>query len=256
MTNGRTRRSRFGKALVPSATCRARTVAWAVRTSTPVAVASSPMTGECSWTRTPRERTTRASSQFSFAGSTRATPSRLSTPPRYSGESTIARVAGPSRNSRCSPYGATSSGSCGELGDLVLLGGDVELPGPREVDVHAVAGDRRLDGVEVGLALAGQLGHLVGPARQPVAEAVGDGGGHEAAVAPRGALGDPVALEDQHVQAGIGLLGQQGGPHPGVAAAHDDQVGGRVGDQGRGGVRALGAVQPEGGVRDVGQRTS
>ena len=65
---------------------------------------------------------------------------------------------------------------------------------------------------------------------------------------------DPIGLEDQDIEPGICLLGQQRGPHARVATTHDDQVRGRVGDERRRGFRALRTVEPEGGVRDVSQR--
>lgn len=134
-----------------------------------------------------------------------------------------------------------------QLLDLVRFRGDVDLAGPLEVAVDAVAGDGLLDGVEVAGAQLLQLGQLAGPAGQPVAEAVGEGGGAESAVAAGGGPARLLALDQHDVPSGVALLGDQGGPQSAVAAADDQQVAALVGGERRLGGGLAGVVQP---VRD------
>ena len=66
---------------------------------------------------------------------------------------------------------------------------------------------------------------LVGEAREPVAEAVGQRGLDEAAVAAAGGAADPLGLEQEDVAAGVVGLRLQRRPEPGEAAADDAEVG-------------------------------
>ena len=78
---------------------------------------------------------------------------------------------------------------------------------------------------EVLQAEALERDDLVREARQPVADAVGERGDHEAAVAPARAGADALGLEHDDVARGVVGLGVQRGPQPGEAAADDAQVG-------------------------------
>ena len=55
---------------------------------------------------------------------------------------------------------------------------------------------------------------------------MGQAGLAEPAVAAARRVPAGLALEQQHVALGVALLGEQRGPQPEVAAAHDDEVGG------------------------------
>jgi hypothetical protein len=134
-----------------------------------------------------------------------------------------------------------------EFGRLVRLGGDVDLAGALEVAVEGVAGDGRLDAVEVAGAQLLQLVDLVGPAGQAVGQAVGERGGAEAAVAARGGPARLAALDQDDLAPGVALLGEERGPQSAVAAADDEQVAGLGGGEGGLGAGLAGVVQP---VRD------
>ncbi len=54
---------------------------------------------------------------------------------------------------------------------------------------------------------------------------MGERGVHEAAVAPRGAERDPLALEQHDLVLRVGLAREQSGPEAGEAAADHEQVG-------------------------------
>jgi hypothetical protein len=69
---------------------------------------------------------------------------------------------------------------------------------------------------------------------------VSEGGVHEAAVTAGGAEGDALALEQDDLPAWILLLGEQGGPEAGEAAADDDEVGLAVSSRGSPGSGAPG----------------
>lgn len=141
-----------------------------------------------------------------------------------------------------------------EFGDLVGLGGDVDLAGALEGAVDVIAGDGLPDGVEVADAELFEGGQFVRPAGQAVAEAVGEGGGAEAAVAPGGRPADLGAFDEDDVALGVALLGDQCGPQPRVAAADDEQIAGLVADEGGPGGRAVLVGQPEGGGFGVRER--
>jgi hypothetical protein len=123
--------------------------------------------------------------------------------------------------------------------------GDVHLTGQLEVAVDAVLGDRGGDPGEVLAAEPLQNGDLRGPALQAVAEAVGERGGTESAVTPRGRATDPVGLDQDHVERGITFLGHQGGPQAGVPTSDHCQVAGGVLHQRRQRCGAGGVLQPE-----------
>lgn len=97
----------------------------------------------------------------------------------------------------------------GEPLDLVLLDRDGEGAGALEVAVHAVAGDRLLDAVEVldPEALEGVV--LGGPAGEPVLPAVGQARLDEAAVAPGGGPADRARLEQDHAPPRVALLARR-----------------------------------------------
>jgi hypothetical protein len=121
---------------------------------------------------------------------------------------------------------------------------DVDDPGALVVAVDVVLLDRGLDLVEVPQAELFEDLDLVGPAGHRVAEPVGQAGVHEAAVAARRgrtALGGV----DQHDVAGrVALLGDDGGPEPGVAAADDGEVAALGADERRVGVGLVGVLVP------------
>ncbi len=129
--------------------------------------------------------------------------------------------------------------------DLVGLGGHVEFAGALEPAVDGLVGDGGLDGVEVGPTQSLQEVDLPGEAFDAVAEAVGQAGRTEAAVAPRRRPSAPVGLEEDDVPPGIGGLGQPGRPQTGEAPADHDEV--RLGatHQWWGRVRGGGIVEPE-----------
>ena len=66
---------------------------------------------------------------------------------------------------------------------------------------------------------------LVGPAGQPLREAVGQRRRDEPAVAPGGRHPEAAALEHHDVARRVVLLGLDRGPQPGEATTDDDQVG-------------------------------
>jgi hypothetical protein len=87
-----------------------------------------------------------------------------------------------------------------------------------------VALHRLLDRGEVLAREALEYGHLLGPARGAVLDSVGERGGHEAAVSPRGAEGDPLTLEQDHLTPRVILAREKGGPEAGETSSDDEQV--------------------------------
>ena len=143
-----------------------------------------------------------------------------------------------------------------EVVDLPGSRRDRQLAGPLELGVDPVARERRLDRVEVVPPELHQLGELGLEARVTVAEAVGERGLAEAAVATGGGPADLVALEEHDVEVGVGLLGLQRGPQPGVAATDHGEVRGGRADEGRCGVGPAGGGRPERHRLGVGQDAS
>ena len=125
---------------------------------------------------------------------------------------------------------------------LVLRGRDRDLPRLAPVAVDPVALDRGADPGQVLAAHPLELRQLVRPAREAVADPVGQRGGAEAAVAARGAEGEPLALEQDDALALLRRL--QRAPQAREPAADHDEVGlGETGER-RPAVRA-GLVEPE-----------
>ncbi len=112
----------------------------------------------------------------------------------------------------------------GQPVELVRLGGDVERSRPVEVAVDAVTRDGGLDRVQILAAEPLQRGQVVGEARAAVLGAVGQGRGAEPAVASRRRPPRRPPLEQHHVSRRVVFLGEQRGPQPGVATAHDREI--------------------------------
>ena len=202
------------------------------------------VTGVRSRTTTPLSMQAWRRPHASRAGSTSAVPRASKTPPRYDGE--LHARAGLLRPEDGKPLSELIGGLRGllEAGQLMRFDGDVELPRPDEVAVDGELADRQLDRVEVLMAQAEQIGHLVRPALHAVAEAMGQGRRDESAVAPGRALGDAAALDEQDDAPRIRLLGEQRGPQSGESAADDDKVGPLSADEFGRGRRAFGSIQP------------
>jgi hypothetical protein len=133
-----------------------------------------------------------------------------------------------------------------DLGDVLGLMGrrrKRQLAGLLEAGVDPMARHRVLDRLEVLPPQPLDLVHLVRPARHPVLDSMGQRRVHEATVAPAGAEGDPLALE-QHDLVRL-LASEQSGPEPRQAGADDDQVGFDIRLQRRTGLRRAGLRQPE-----------
>ena len=110
--------------------------------------------------------------------------------------------------------------------------------------VHVVALDRCLDLVEVVQPEFLEDVDLVGVAVHAVADAVRDRRLHEATVASAGGAADLALVDEHDVTRRVALLGDHGGPQPGVAAADDAQVAVFVTHQRRVRLRDLGALEP------------
>ncbi len=106
---GRTRLSRDGNTLVPSATRRAKTRPYGVRAAMPLPYSRRSVARVCSKIRTPWRRQASLRPQASLAGWTIATPSLSQRPPRKVGEFTSARSWSASRTVMSRPYRATAS---------------------------------------------------------------------------------------------------------------------------------------------------
>ena len=140
-----------------------------------------------------------------------------------------------------------------QLGDLVVLGGDVELAAAFELDIHPVLRDGGFDGIEV---LPTQLREpivLLRQVRFPVVITVSEAGRAEPAIAPRGGPPDRVRLDEHDTTVRIPLFGLQSGPQTREPAAHDEEVGLTVVDQRRQGLGTELGVQPVRNGRGVGQ---
>ena len=138
--------------------------------------------------------------------------------------------------------------------DLVRLGGHRQRAGelPRAVD--PVPPDRGLDLREVLLPEPLEGVDLVGEPLLAVVATVGQRRRAEPAVATGRRPSDALRLDQHHVAAGVTLLGEEGGPEPGVPTADHHQVRRDVGGQRRPGVGARGRVEPGRRRCRVGQR--
>ena len=218
-------------AAVVSATRRASTRPPNVRTDMPAPEGSRASTPLCSWMRTPSSSATRASPQTQ---SRRVDDAHVRVVDRAGVEGGVHLVAGafavPERHVHAVP-GRRSHVLVG-VRHLVGLRHDLELPGPPVAAVDAVRLDGLFDAAQVLDPHPVQQRELVGPALDAVEVSVRDGSGHEAAVASRGAAGDPPTLEQDHVEVGSSLFRAHRGPQPGQARPDHDQVGGGVAVQG------------------------
>ena len=111
---------------------------------------------------------------------------------------------------------------------LVVLGGHIELTGAFELTVHSVPGHSGLDGVEVLPAQGRQALVLLRQVRLAVVVAVGEAGGAESAVAPRGGPADGVRFDEHDVPVGGAFLGLQRRPQSREPAADDEEFGVQV----------------------------
>ena len=141
----------------------------------------------------------------------------------------------------------------GQVGDLPVGNGDVQLSGPLEVAVDPVPGDRCLDRVQGVLTHPQQRGQLGCEPLKPVGQPVGQAGRTEPAVPARRSVGDPVGLQQHHATVGPLLRRLYGGPQPGEPAADHHQIGLDRLDQPATRHRALRPVQPVRFRRRVGQ---
>ena len=106
----------------------------------------------------------------------------------------------------------------------MVLVGDLDHAGALVVAVDLVLADRRLDLVQVAPPELLEDLDLVRPARHRVADAVGEAGVHEAAVATARRRPALVGVDQDDVGGRVALLGDDRRPQPGVAAADDAQV--------------------------------
>ena len=132
-----------------------------------------------------------------------------------------------------------------EVLGLVRSGGERKLARLLEAGIDRMTRDRVLDRREVLAREALQLRHLVRPARHAVLDAVRERGRHEAAVAARGAEGDPLALEQHHLALGIFLAREESRPEPGQPATDDHQVSPVLAPKRWAWLRRIGLVEPE-----------
>jgi hypothetical protein len=132
-----------------------------------------------------------------------------------------------------------------EPGLLVRLERDGQLARLLEVAVDAVAPQVVLEALVVLDGEPLERVELVGEAGRAVADAVGEGGDGEAAVAPAGAEAGALGLEQDDVAAGVVGLRVQRGPQAGEAAADDAEVGVRAAVERRQRLDRPFAVEPE-----------
>lgn len=140
-----------------------------------------------------------------------------------------------------------------QLGDLVVLGGDIELARAFELDVHPVFCNGGFDGVEV---LPTQLRETLVLLRQvgfPVVIAVSEAGSAETAIAPRGGPPDRIRLDENDTTIRVPFLGLQCSPQAREPAADDEEVCLAVLGQRRQRLRTDLGVEPERDGRGVGQ---
>ena len=138
--------------------------------------------------------------------------------------------------------------------DLMRLDGDVELARGLVLAVDVEPVDRLADRREVLEPEPLEHRHLLGKARHPVGDAVGEEGGQEAAVATARRGGDALAFEQYHRAVGMALDREQGRPQAAQAAADDRQVAVQARRQGRSRRRAVAGVEPKRDRGGVGKR--
>ena len=124
------------------------------------------------------------------------------------------------------------------------LVGDLDDAGALVVAVDAVLADRRLDLVEVAATELLEDLDLVGPARHPVADTMGEAGVHEAAVATAGGGAALVGVDQDDVARRVAFLGDDRRPQSGVAPTDDAQVARLGAHEGRVGVGLVDILVP------------
>src|SRR6202044_3608829 len=102
------------------------------------------------------------------------------------------------------------------------------------------------DLAEVLLAELLKQRHLAGEPLKAVADAVGEAGRAEAAVAAGGRPARRLRLDEHHVELGVALPGEQRGPQAGETAADDRQVRAPPARQGGERIGRVRLVKPEG----------
>ena len=122
------------------------------------------------------------------------------------------------------PVGAGGRDDLADVLGLVRRGRERELARLLEAGVDPVAGDRLLDRCEVLAPETLELRHLLGPARHPVLDPVGQRRVREAAVPPAGAEGDALALQQHDLAPRALLAREQRGPESRQPAADHEQV--------------------------------
>ena len=184
-----------------------------------------PSTVVCSKIRTPARSQAARRPQASRAGLTRAHESGSQSPARNPGEWISDCSSSRSRKTgsipSCRLWASASRSHATWWGSVATSSSPVRSK-PQSIPSSATAD---LDGVEILSAELLEGPDLVREALDAVAEAVGEAGGAEAAVASRGSPAATVALQDHHVDRRVVALGQQCRPQPGVAAAHHHQIG-------------------------------
>ena len=170
-----------------------------------------------------RRGTACRSPQASRAGSTSAVPSRLPQPGEVR-RGVDLRAHLRRASSSATSWPAARSRPPGRRARRPRAGAVATLSSPvsSHVAVDAVPPHGVGDAAQVRRAEPVQLGELVGPALDAVAEAVGQAGRREPAVAAAGLVTAVAGLEQHHVGDGVALLGAQRRPQPGVAAADHD----------------------------------
>ncbi len=153
------------------------------------------------------------------------------------------------------PVAGVGRGRLFQPAELVRLGGDGEDAGLLPFRVDAVAGERRIERLEVLGLERGDLGDLVGEVQFAVLGAVGEARLHEPAVATARRPRDALALQKDDPALRVALLGDQRGPQTAVAAADHDQIGLAIAAQRRPGRGPRGVVEPEGPGGGIRQRS-
>ena len=129
--------------------------------------------------------------------------------------------------------------------DLPGRAGDVELAGTLPAAVDALAHDRLPDLVEILAAELDEPPLLAREQRGALGHAVRERGHADAAVAPAGLPAGGPGLEDDDVEAGVLLLGEERRPEAGEAGADHGEVAGDAAGQRRPRGRRLRRVKPE-----------
>ena len=141
-----------------------------------------------------------------------------------------------------------------DVGRRVIGGRHVDHAVPFEAALDAVPVDGCFDLVQVLQPEFFEHLEFVGVSRHAVADAVRQRRLHESAVAPAGRAADFAHVDQHDVAGGIALLGDEGGPQPGVPAADDAEICVLVSHERRVRLRAVGALEPEGSRFGVGDR--